>query len=76
MSIKTFPSQYDVDNNGGNLNSEQNLVSWMTANVPGIPSTANLCGTASQDNIIGTPGQPSGRRYFALDNENYFLLSQ
>lgn len=76
MSIKTFPSQYDVDNNGGNLNSEQNLVSWMTANVPGIPSTANLCGTASQDNIIGTPGQPSGRRYFALDNENSFLLSQ
>lgn len=76
MSIKTFPSQYDVDNNGGNLNSEQNLVSWMTASVPGIPSTANLCGTASQDNIIGTPGQPSGRRYFALDNENSFLLSQ
>lgn len=76
MSIKTFPSQYDVDNNGGNLNSEQNLTSWMTSNVPGIPSTANLCGTASQTNIVGTPGQPSNRRFFCLDSETMFLLSQ
>lgn len=77
MSIKTFPSQYDVDNNGGNLNSEQNLVSWMTANVPGIPSTAEICGSSSQqDLIIGTPGTPSNRRYFGIDLENSFQLSK